>query len=564
MRTGKLLLIAGTLLIAIAAGSCKRGLLDVFPSDSLSDETVFQDISTANRVLTNVYGSLPDGFSRRDQGPIGDGGNWSRGMTALAMAEDDAEGNNLASSTHGINMGIIPTTWAYAEDFWVGYYWVIRKANQFMERIDIVPGDAALKARMKAEAQFIRAFCYSELIKIYGGVPLMLKAGTPAEAVIPRNSYAECVTQIIKDCDEAANGLPSVMPPAELGRATKVAALALKARVLLYNASPLNNPTNDKQRWTDAANAAKAVMQFGPAPLGNNEYSLYPDYYKLFIDKAGNKEVIFARKFQNPSIHPPDGARNKWYMSVPGLNDGGWGGFCPTQNLVDAYEMKNGLAITAAGSGYDPQDPYTNRDSRLSKTVVHQGSIYKNGTFIEIWRGGNVNNESRLDSPKTGYGLMKLIDTSKHTNNGSADNDWVFLRFGEVLLNYAEAQNEAVGPDASVYEAVRLVRERAGQPALPAGLDQAAMRQRLINERRVELSFEEHRFFDVRRWKLGSTYFKGPVYKVQITKQPNGSLFYSYPLWETRDFKEFQNLLPIPQSEIDRNGLLDQNPEYPR
>lgn len=550
--------ITGILLLAVMVNSCKKNLLDIFPSDALSDATVFTDISVANRVLTNIYGTLPNGFSRRDQNP-GDAG-WSRGMSAFAMAEDDAEANNLASSTHGLNGGTLPTTWAYVDDIWTQNYAVIRKANSFMEKIDAVPGDETVKKRMKAEARFLRAFCYAELVKCFGGVPLMLTAGTPEESIIPRNSYEQCLNQIVSDCDAAAADLPVVMPSTDLGRATKVAALAVKARMLLYWASPLNNPTNEIARWTNAATAAQAVMAFGPPP-GTNDYDLYPDYYKLFIDKVGNKEVIFARKFQNPGINPSDGARNKWYMSVPGVNDGAWGGFCPTQNLVDAYEMKNGKPITDPTSGYDPQNPYTNRDGRLDKSILHQGSVYKAGVIIETFRGGNTNNSTRFDSAKTGYGLLKMVDTSKYGAAGDADNDWIFIRYAEVLLNYAEARNEATGPDASVYAALQLVRARAGQPALAGGLSQTAMRDVIRNERRVELCFEEHRFFDVRRWKLGLTYFKGDIRKVQIEKTPANTLIYRYPVWETRDYKEFQDRLPIPQSEIDRNPL-DQNDGY--
>lgn len=559
MLARKLRWITGLLTLATIIASCKKDLLDVYPSDSLSDATVFTDINVASRVLTNVYGALPNGFARRDQNP-GDAG-WSRGMSAFAMAEDDAEANNLASSTHGLNTGTLPTTWAYADDIWVQNYAIIRRANSFMEKIDACPGDETLKKRMKAEARFLRAFAFAELIKCFGGVPLMLTAGTPEEAIIPRNTYDECVTQIVSDCDAAAIDLPVVMPAAELGRATKVSALALKARVLLYHASPLNNSGNVLSRWTSAADAAKAVMAFGPSP-GSNAYGLHPDYYKLFIDKIGNKEVIFARKFQNPSINPSDGARNKWYMSVPGVNDGAWGGFCPTQNLVDAYEMKNGKPINDPASGYNPQTPYVNRDSRLDKSILHQGSLYKAGIVIETYRGGNTNNTNRLDSPKTGYGLLKMVDTSKYGAAGNADNDWIFIRYAEVLLNYAEAQNEAVGPDASVYDAISQVRARAGQPALTAGLSQAAMRDMIRNERRVELSFEEHRFFDIRRWKLGTTYFKEAIRKVQIERTSGGLLIYSYPKWEDRDFKDFQNLLPIPQTEMDRNGKLVQNTGY--
>lgn len=538
--------------------SCKRNLLDIYPSNALSDATVFTDIQFANRFLNNIYGTMPNGYARRDQNP-GDAG-WSRGMSAFAMATDDAEANNLAASTHGLNQGTLPTTWAYADDIWVQNYAVIRKANIFTEQIDQVPGDETLKARMKAEAKFLRAFAYAELVKCFGGVPLILTAGTPEEAIVPRNTYEECITQIVKDCDEAAPALPVASAPADLGRATKMAALALKARMLLYFASPLNNPNSDVTRWQAAATAAKAAMAFG-TPTGTGDYDLFPDYYRLFIDKLGNKEVIFARKFQNPSINPSDGARNKWYMSVPNANDGAWGGFSPTQNLVDAYEMKNGKPISDPSSGYDPQSPYTDRDTRLDKSILHQGSIYKSGIVIETFRGGNTNNTNRLDSSKTGYGLLKLVDTSKYGAAGNADNDWIFIRYAEVLLNYAEAQNEAVGPDASVYEALNKVRARSGQPAL-SGLSKDELRNRIRNERRVELVFEEHRFFDVRRWKLGMTYFKAPIYKVQITKNPDGSLTYNYIKWEDRDYKEFHDRLPIPQSEIDRNGQLEQNLGY--
>lgn len=557
MLSKKFIGLTGIVFLVLLTGACKRGILDVFPSNALSDATVFSDLQVANRVLTNAYGTLPDGFAHRDQNPVD--ANWSRGMSALAMATDDAEANNLASSTHGLNQGVIPTTWAYAEDLWFQYYSVIRKANNFMEKIDAVPGDAGVKSRMKAEALFLRALSHAELIKCFGGVPLMLKAGTPEEAIIPRNTYDECVAQIVKDCDDAAGALPVVYPPADLGRATKAAALALKARVLLYYASPLNNEGNVASRWQTAADAAKAVMAFGPPP-GSGEYGLYPDYYRLFLDKPGNKEVIFARKFQSPDINTSDGARNKWYMSVPGVNDGAWGGFSPTQNLVDAYEMKNGKPIGDPGSGYDPQNPYVDRDSRLSKSILHQGSRYKSGLIIETFRGGNTNNNTRFDSSKTGYGLLKLVDTARYGDAGNAENDWIILRYAEVLLNYAEAQNEAVGADASVHAAINQVRARSGQPPV-AGLTQAIMKTLIRNERRVELAFEEHRFFDVRRWKMGSTYFKEPIRKAQIIKQGN-TLIFNYPVWETRDFKEFQNRLPIPQSEMDKNIKLKQNDGY--
>ncbi len=556
MIAGKYKWITGIVILITIVSSCKRDLLNVTPNDALSDATTFTDLQFVNRFLNNIYGTLPDGFARKDQQP--EDANWSRGMTALEMASDDAECNNLAGSTHTLNQGVIPTTWSYAEDIWRQNYALIRKCNILIENIDQTPGDENLKARMKAEAIFMRAFAHAELIKCFGGVPLMLKAGTPDESIIPRNTYDQCVEQIVGDLDAAVPALPVVYPASELGRATKVAALALKARVLLYKASPLHNGGNNGL-WQAAADAAREAMAYGPPP-GTGDYDLHPDYYKTFIDKLGNKEIIWARKFQNPDISPRDGARNKWYMSVPDVNDGGWGGYSPTQNLVDAYEMTDGKLISDPTSTYDAQDPYKDRDSRLDKSILRNGSVYKKGIVVETFRGGNTNNANRFDSSKTGYGILKLIDTSKYDGNGNADNDWIFIRYAEVLLNYAEAQNEASGPDQSVFDAINKVRARSGQPAL-SGLPQDQLRERIRNERRVELSFEEHRFFDVRRWKLGSVYFNAPIYKVQITEN-GGNLIFNYPKWEDRKFVEYQNLLPIPQAEMDKNPLLEQNDGY--
>jgi len=229
---------------------------------------------------------------------------------------------------------------------------------------------------------------------------------------------------------------------------------------------------------------------------------------------------------------------------------------------VDAYEMKNGKKVTDATSGYNPQDPYKDRDSRLDQSILRNGSPWK-GVTVETFDGGNAQNASNGDRTKTGYGLKKLLDdkyvTADQVYQGG-DNDWIYIRYAEVLLNYAEAQNEAVGPDASVYTAINLVRQRAGQPVL-AGLSQTQMRDRIRDERRVELCFEEHRFWDVRRWKLGATYFSGPVNKMRITK--SGANFnYSIEQLESRTYKDAYNVLPIPQTEIDRNPNLQQNQGY--
>lgn len=187
---------------------------------------------------------------------------------------------------------------------------------------------------------------------------------------------------------------------------------------------------------------------------------------------------------------------------------GGWGGNAPTQNLVDTYEMMDGQPITNPGSGYNPQNPYANRDPRLAATVLYNGAPYR-GRAVETFRPGGLDSpdgpESFNTSP-TGYYLRKFINEARDLGaSSSSQAPWIYFRLGEVLLNYAEAQNEAAGPDASVYRAINQVRARVSMPALPTVLTQAQMRERIRRERQVELAYEEHRYYDVRRWKIANT-----------------------------------------------------------
>ncbi len=551
MRTYKIRFIL-LVLVATISGSCNKDILDIKPTNFVSDVAVFEDLTLTTQFVNNIYGSLLSGFDRRDAGL---GNDWSMGMGMLAMATDEAEGPT-ATSLNNLNNGDLNPNFVYGTEMWFFNYLVIRKCNTLLSKIDGVPGDAALKNRLKAEAQFIRAFCYADLIKAFGGVPLITKEqNVDDNLLVPRNTYKECLDQIIKDCDEAAAALPVTYAADQLGRATKGAALSLKGRMLLYYASPINNSGNEIARWQAAATASKAVMDL-------NTYTLYPNYYRLFLDKAGNNEVIFATKYQRPARTQQTPWKLAMSIQAPDVVGGAWGGFSPTQNLVDAYEMKNGKKVTDATSGYNPQDPYKDRDSRLDQSILRNGSPWK-GVTVETFDGGNAQNASNGDRTKTGYGLKKLLDdkyvTADQVYQGG-DNDWIYIRYAEVLLNYAEAQNEAVGPDATVYTAINLVRQRAGQPIL-SGLNQAQLRDRIREERRVELCFEEHRFWDVRRWKLGTTYFSGPVNRMRITK--SGANFnYSIEQLESRTYKETYNVLPIPQTEIDRNPNLLQNQGY--
>ena len=551
MRTNRLKFLT-IVLVAILVGACNKDILDIKPTNFVSDVAVFEDLTLTTQFLNNIYGSMLSGFDRRDAGL---GNDWSMGMGMLAMATDEAEGPT-ATTLNNLNNGDLNSNFTYGTEMWFFNYLVIRKCNTLLSRIDAVPGDAALKNRLRAEAQFLRAFCYADLIKAFGGVPLITKEqNVTDDLLVPRKTYKECLDQILKDCDEAATVLPISYPADQLGRATKGAALSLKGRMLLYYASPINNVSNEMVRWQMAATASKAVIDL-------NAYSLYPNYYRLFLDKAGNSEVIYSSKYQRPNRTQQTPWKLAMSIQAPDVVGGAWGGFSPTQNLVDAYETKSGKSISDPSSDYNSQDPYTNRDSRLDQSILHNGSAWK-GVTVQTFDGGNAQNASNGDRTKTGYGLKKLLDdkyvTADQVYQGG-DNDWIYIRYAEVLLNYAEAQNEASGPDASVYSAINLVRQRAGQPAL-ASLSQSEMRDRIRNERRIELAFEEHRFWDVRRWKLGSTYFNVPANKVKVTK--TGSTFnYTIQQLEPRSYKESYNLLPIPQTEIDRNPNLKQNPGY--
>lgn len=555
--------LVGVMVITLATFSCKKNLLDIKPIDFVSDVAVFQDITLTSQFVSDIYGSLLSGFERRDFGYDQD---WSRGFANLDMMTDDIEGHPDLPMNK-VQAGDLNSHFSMGTQLWASNYALIRKTNTLLAKIDGVPTtNTALRNRLKAEAQFLRAFAYADLVKSFGGVPLItVEQSVTDDLEVPRNTYDECVAFIIKECDEAAAVLlPSYPDAADLGRATKGAALALKARVLLYHASPLNNPSNTLSRWDDAAKAAQQVMALAPTT-----YDIHPDYYQLFMTKAGNKEVIFAKKFGRPNrTH-----QTAWmlHMSFTPTGWGGWGGFHATQNLVDAFEMRTtGLRPNEPGSGYVEQDPYANRDTRLDKAMLMNGSAFKNITVetfqsadLNIFPDGNANGRTNGDRTKTGYGLRKFIDDRNMTGDAvyqGGDNDWIYMRYAEVLLNYAEAKNEFSGPDGSVYDALDKVRSRGGLPPLTRNFTQPNLQEKIRNERRVELCFEEHRVYDVRRWKKGMTYFNTPVYRMNVVKNAGGTLTYSKVILENRAYQEKYNLFPIPQIEIERNRKLTPNP----
>jgi starch-binding outer membrane protein, SusD/RagB family len=374
-------------------------------------------------------------------------------------------------------------------------------------------------------------------------------------ALFTRASLQEGINYVVQQLNEAAQVLPRDNSKNwEKGRATKGAALALKSRLLLYAASPLYNAGT----WQAAADAAKAVMDL-------NKYSLNPDYANLFIAEEGNSnEIIFARFYNLNSRHTALEIANG-----PNGYDA-WGGNTPLQNLVDAYEMNTGKPIEAPDSGYDPQNPYANRDPRFYATILYNGAQYR-GRSVETFTAGGKDSKdgpSSWNTSQTGYYLRKFMDDTNPIQNPwnvAGRQPWIYFRYAEILLNYAEAQNEAVGPDATVYEAINAIRSRPGinMPALPAGLSQAEMRERIRRERQVELAFEEHRFYDVRRWKIAEVTENAPAYGMAITKTGDTFTYTRKVALEGRRFEKQHYWLPIPRAEIQASGnKLQQNQDY--
>lgn len=519
------------LLIIIASGAaltgCNTGLLNTTPNDRYVQTNFWHSTAAATAALSGAYQQLKtDGLYGGDATPL-----WEETASPNAYDYDNTGSwNSIAEGLQSAATGGIVTA------RWGNCYGGIGRVNTFLENVDQVPDmDEDLKARMKGEAHFLRALYYFNLENYWGDVPLITEQPDPAtQDTLPRAPRAQVVDLILKDIDTAAAILPLSYSGADIGRATKGAALALKAKVLLFEASPLLNPSGDKSKWKAAADAANAVITLASSA----HYGLYPDYRGLFLpENENNKEVIFDVQF----IYPLEG--NSFDLIDRQYNTN-----APLLGLADAYEMQaTGLPITSPASGYDPAHPYTGRDPRLYATVVYPGDKYM-GTTVDDKRFAI-----------TGYGLEKYsIYTDAAPAKGLADlkggqsyTNYIVLRYADILLMYAEAQNEAVGPDQSVYSAVNAIRERAGMPDLAPLLSQSQMRDAIRHERRVEFAGEGYYYNDIRRWKTAETVMNATIYK------------WDHTAIETRKFDPKKDYWwPIPQAQLDLNPNLKQNDGY--
>jgi len=541
--------------------SCVDEFLDRKMDTNYTEDQVFSSYTTMRNFGIGIYSNLPQGFDR-----------FSGGM--LASATDDAAhsgGNNLIQQLGNGNWG----AFGNPDDQWSALYDGVRKANLFLEnsadyRAIIVQDTVTEQGKqsyltqsndlmwLRAETHFLRAYFYFELLKRYGGVPIITEVlDEDSNFDYSRNSFDEVLTYIESEIELAIPDLRDTWSGFDgdrlIGRATQGAALALKSRVLLYAASPLNNSSNDQSKWVRAADAAYEVIALG-------QYSLVDNYRNMFREIT-NSEIIFGRIY---------GASNGLERNnYPIGFNGAIGGTNPSQNLVDAYETMNGLSITE-DSEYDPQNPYVNRDPRLQMSILTNDSDYK-GRKIESFRDG-FDGYGKARATKTGYYMKKFIDEGLDLlQNRSSVHTWIYFRYAEVLLNYAEAMNEAYGPDAiaeglpmSAREAINSVRQRSGvtMPDIESASSNE-MRERIKNERRVELVFEEHRFWDLRRWKDAVEALSKPIRIAVIQKNADETFTFSYQQAEERTFLEQMYLYPIPADELNKaGGSLQQNPNW--
>ena len=543
--------------------SCSKNPLNKAPLDSYTDVTVWKDLNLATAYVNNLYNILPSRILNWD---VKKNRSWF-----LAGASDEAYDRFDDFNVWLINTGTTTpdntgASNGYTIDQWPDTYSLIQNCNIFLSEIDNVPGDSSLRNRLKGEGTFLRAYAYFSLISDYGGVPLITKPfGLNDNFSVARTSYDSCVDFISSELDKAAALLP--LTQSDFGRATSAAALAIKSRVLLYAASPQWNPSNDITKWQKASDAALAVINL------NAGFQLYNGNYADILT-TNNSEIILSRL---SSAQPQWNAFNSCETFLSPSGFGGWSSWVPSQTLIDAFGTADGKDITDPTSGYDPQNPYVNRDPRFNADILYDGRPFGQPAFCQnryIAGHSNVVEyfEGGLDSPEgwavgsnslTRYSFRKYQDTTyDHNANVDDNNTWVISRLAEIYLNYAEAQFY-LGNNATALQYLNLIRQRAGITTTLPTLAGTALENKIRNERQIELCLEGHRYYDVRRWKIAEVTDNKPLMGVIITNNSNGTKTYDYTnLVQTRLFLSRMYLLPIPRTEMNRAPLLVQNPGY--
>ncbi|ALJ01636.1 hypothetical protein DC20_21435 (plasmid) [Rufibacter tibetensis] len=392
-------------------------------------------------------------------------------------------------------------------------YLDIREINIAIEEIEKGNLSREVKDMLQGQARVLRAWEYWELVKLYGGIPMVLTALNPYndDLQMPRTKTSEAINIIIDDLDKAIAALPKSWGVSEYGRVTRGAAAALKSRVLLYWASPQFNPNNASDRWERAYTASKNAKQL----LEQDGYGLMPNFDQIFlVEGNNNKEAIFKRPFDYSTnkIHTWENSVRPRVIGIDGGTNSN-----PTKQLVDAFPMANGLNITDPASRYDAVHYWKNRDPRFYSTIVYNGANYTvagESADRKQWHYYYYTNDGKLVSTETqnptttGFYTRKAVNTSIAKDRvKQTDTDWIEIRFAEVLLNLAEAANE-VGKTNEAYVELSKIRSRAkiknenGLYGLKANMSTGEMREAIMLERQIEFAFENKRYWDLRRRNL--------------------------------------------------------------
>jgi hypothetical protein len=587
--------------------------LDKAPEENTSLEQTFAERAYVERWLYNIYSGIPIEMNLHlnvQKNPF------VGGSDEMEITSDVAWANLINSSS---------VSAASNFEVWGNTAVFTRRCNLFFENIHLTPATAQEKREWTGEVHFLRAFFNFMAVRMYGPIPLYDHSlGIETDFTkIERATFQQCVDFIVEDCDRAIEMLPARQMPNRYGRANAAAAYALKARMLLYAASPLYNgnpdysefvnaagekmfPDYSRDRWQRAADAAKECIDFceGLLPGTKAEYRLYE---AASGDPADSHEELFTNNHNIEVIYANNVGQNlDFEQCVNPVSANGRSQYAPTQQMVDAYRMSDGslpfltdtrgqVAYSASGqptvnqlSGYtesgfaaeaDPKGNYAanasnmfvGREPRFYAHINFCGRIWK-GTLLEMWNTGKDGAKSAgANLSKTGYLMRKYADEGSVTGTATPilkARSWIWFRLGEVYLNYAEALNEAKDVmDVEVYTYLNRVRVRGGLPEIAdtPRRSQEEMRQLIRQERRVELAFETHRFFDVRRWKIAEYTDAGSVYGLNVNG--GNSLadpeFYQRTMVERRRFIAPRNyLFPIWRTEREKDPALIQNPGY--
>ncbi len=556
-------LILSAIIPLTALWSCD---LNYVPLEQMSAEEAFKDSLRLEMFVNDLYVYLNTGVQ------------FNRVGGAMYDCVSDLAVYSPLGTSSGVNAFTRATMNAASggnpDSRWAETYTGIRKANVILRNIDYTENlSQSKKNQYLGETILNKALMHYELVKRYGGIPIMDDLlDLSGDINIPRSTFEECVEYIVRLCDQAAPLLPTKYPDNDYGRLTRGAAYGLKAKILLMAASPLfnENPIEgsteihryaspDHDRWKRAADAALQVIEL-KNPDGTKAHELYPSYQRLFFTNFGNTEsiIVKCRSFTNDveKANGPAGYQNcRACTSV-------------TTELLDMYELKSGL-LPADDPDYDPQKPYENRDERFYASVLYSG-VALWGREVEFWEGGKDYPASiGQRGCETGFSMYKQIDplASVVPSKLTLHNHQI-LRYAEVLLIYAEAMNEYLGnsddemcTEERIYTCVNEVRQRAGQPPV-SNLTKGQMRELIHRERTVELAFEEHRLYDLKRWREAETVLNRPVHGIKVTLE-NGNVVYGEKfVVEERSFPMRMYYYPIPQSELDKNRALVINPGW--